>query len=119
MRKHILALAAMVLLAGVVSAAPKKGYKITVQIKNAKDTVLYMGYYYGMAKYHFNYGRADQGRMYLRYSMVVPVLLHGFYDFCASSANEISILAFYAYIIVLDVLAIRQIRKFEREDAPL
>lgn len=47
MRKHILALAAMVLIAGVVSAAPKKGYKITVQIKNAKDTVLYMGYYYG------------------------------------------------------------------------
>ena len=45
MRKHILALAAMVLIAGVVSAAPKKGYKITVQIKNAKDTVLYMGYY--------------------------------------------------------------------------
>ena len=47
MRKHISALAAMVLIAGVVSAAPKKGYKITVQIKNAKDTVLYMGYYYG------------------------------------------------------------------------
>ena len=42
-----MALAAMVLIAGVVSAAPKKGYKITVQIKNAKDTVLYMGYYYG------------------------------------------------------------------------
>ncbi|MBO4372753.1 MAG: DUF4369 domain-containing protein, partial [Bacteroidales bacterium] len=47
MRKHFLALAAMVLIAGVVSAVPKKGYKITVQIKNAKDTVLYMGHYYG------------------------------------------------------------------------
>lgn len=47
MRKHILALAAMVLIAGTVNAAPKKGYKITVQIKNTKDTVLYMGYYYG------------------------------------------------------------------------
>ena len=47
MRKHILALAAMVLIAGATYAAPKKGYKITVQIKNAKDTVLYMGYYYG------------------------------------------------------------------------
>ena len=47
MKKQILAMAAMVLISGALCAAPKKGYKITVQIKNAKDTVLYMGYYLG------------------------------------------------------------------------
>ncbi len=47
MKKQILAIAAMILISGAICAATKKGYKITVQIKNATDTVLYMGYYLG------------------------------------------------------------------------
>lgn len=47
MKRHILAIVAAVLLSGVLNAAPQKGYKITVSIKNAKDTVLYLGYYLG------------------------------------------------------------------------
>ena len=80
---------------------------------------IYMGYYYGMAKYHASYGRRDQAKTYLGLSLIVPVLLHGFYDFCATAASELYILVFYAYIIILDIIAIRQIRKLSREDRPI
>ncbi len=47
MKRIVLAIATLMLVAGATNAAPKKGYKIVVSIKNAKDTVLYMGHYYG------------------------------------------------------------------------
>ena len=47
MNRLVFIIAMLMLVAGTISAAPKKGYKIVVNIKNTKDTVLYMGYYYG------------------------------------------------------------------------
>ncbi|MGI6212364.1 MAG: PrsW family intramembrane metalloprotease [Anaerovoracaceae bacterium] len=77
---------------------------------------IYMGYYYGMAKYHFDMGRRTMCRFYQWISILMPVLLHGFYDFCASSRSTTLILAFYVYIILLDIIAFNQIRRFSRED---
>ena len=42
MKRIVLAIATLMLVAGATNAAPKKGYKIVVSIKNAKDTVLYV-----------------------------------------------------------------------------
>ena len=49
-------------------------------------------------------------------SMIVPVLFHGAYDFCASSRNSVLALCFYIYIILLDIAAFREVKKLSRED---
>lgn len=77
---------------------------------------IYMGYYYGSAKYHSRYGRDTHRKFYQHMSMIMPVLLHGFYDFCASSNNSLLVLVFYGYIIILDIVAFLQVRKFARND---
>lgn len=77
---------------------------------------IYMGYYYGMARWAMNRGRRSACRHYMHMSMIVPVLLHGAYDFCASSRNSVLALCFYIYIILLDIAAFREVNKLSRED---
>ncbi|MDD7684306.1 PrsW family glutamic-type intramembrane protease [Eubacterium pyruvativorans] len=77
---------------------------------------IYMGYYYGMARWARNRGNRAAGSHYMRMSMIVPVLLHGAYDFCASSRNSVLALCFYIYIILLDIAAFREVKKLSRED---
>jgi RsiW-degrading membrane proteinase PrsW (M82 family) len=80
---------------------------------------IYMGYYYGMAKYNDFRGRGVRRRFYLTLAYVIPVLLHGFYDFCASSSDNTLTLWFFIYIIVLDIIAFISVKHFAAKDAPL
>lgn len=77
---------------------------------------IFMGYYYGMAKYAKGHGFKAKSSYYRKLAIIIPMLLHGFYDFCASSGNELLVLVFYAYIIILDIFAIKSIRRFEKSD---
>ena len=80
---------------------------------------IFMGYYYGMAKMCRIRGDMGRSRYYTIRSLLIPVILHGLYDFCATSENEYLVLFFFAYIIALDVVAFIKVRKFAREDQPL
>ena len=80
---------------------------------------IYMGYYYGMARWSENLGYHARKKSYLVRAIVIPILLHGFYDFCASSGNVILTLIFYVYIILLDVLAYRTVTRHAAEDVPI
>lgn len=80
---------------------------------------IFMGFYYGMAKYHANRGDRQKERLNQFLSIFVPLLLHGFYDFCASSESEISTAVFFIFIIILDIVAFRVIRKMARNDSSL
>lgn len=80
---------------------------------------IFMGFYYGMAKYWQIRGNQGRSRFYQMWSILMPLLMHGFYDFCATSKSDVATIVFLGYIIVLDLIAIRQIRKFSREDEAL
>ena len=80
---------------------------------------IYMGYYYGMAKYADMHGDSSKRRHYMRMSLLVPVLLHGWYDFTATSGNGTLVLLFFVYIIILDIVAIVSVRRFARRDESL
>ena len=77
---------------------------------------VFMGHYYGIAKvadvYH---DYAVRGRM-LRRSILIPVIIHGAYDFIATSENEILICLFFVYIVLLDITAIRSLRRYSKND---
>lgn len=76
---------------------------------------IYMGYYFGAARY-FAFRGQKRAVFYQIMSMLIPVLMHGFYDFCASSKSGGMTLLFLAYIVILDVIAIKHVRKFADND---
>ena len=80
---------------------------------------VYMGYWFGRAKHARYYGLPGRGK-YLALSLIVPVLLHGFYDFCCfMSDNALFLILFYAFLIVFFVSAIRCVKKASAEDMPV
>ena len=78
---------------------------------------IYMGISYGMAKKAEARGRNGAKRGNLFKALLVPTLIHGFYDYAASGGNEIWVIIFLVFVTLLYVLAIRQVRRSEREDS--
>ena len=85
---------------------------------HAIDAV-FMGSFYGLAKRFDCAGDASKCRANLRHALWVPVLIHGFYDFCLSTEDAFFICAFFVFEIVITVLAFRRVGKFSKEDAPV
>jgi len=77
---------------------------------------VFMGVYYGAAKKWQQYGRPALQRFYLLLSLLVPVALHGAYDFLASSDDEASVLGFIVFVIVMFLLANRAVKRGSRQD---
>lgn len=77
---------------------------------------IFMGHYYGLAKMAEVDGNHAVKKSMLRKALWVPVLLHGFYDFAASSGTEIMLLVFFAFIIIVDVIAYRRIKAYAASD---
>ena len=79
---------------------------------------VFMGYFYGYAKLSDYWGRGEDRKAYLALSVVVPVLLHGCYDFPAFAQESDSrfTLLFYAYLIALYVFGIRRVNRSSCDD---
>lgn len=82
-------------------------------------TGIFMGHYYGQAKYAEYYHAWGRENFYWVLSMVVPVLLHGFYDFAASSEDPLLCTLFLIYVVVLDIVTFLSVRRYAREDTPV
>ena len=80
---------------------------------------IFMGCYYGMAKQCDAAGDNAGRQRNLRLALLLPVLLHGFYDFCLSMQQEFFLLVFLAFEVIVTVTAVRRIRRLSREDAPI
>lgn len=79
---------------------------------------IFMGDYYGMAKQFSRYEDGSEKRC-LRLAVLHPMLLHGFYDFCLSTGSDIFGIIFFIYVIVLDILAYKSIKKMASGDIKL
>ena len=80
---------------------------------------LYMGYYYGLARFSDAYNDDRLTKINLRLAFWVPVLIHGFYDFCLSTEYGIFILIFLIFEAVLTFFAVRKFLKLSRIVAPI
>ncbi len=85
---------------------------------HAIDAV-FMGSYYGIAKLREREGDKRGKKRALRLALLVPVLIHGFYDFCLSSDSGLLYLAFLVFEVLITVAAFRRVRKLSREDQPV
>lgn len=80
---------------------------------------IFMGHFYGEAKYGEVLGVQGMKSRNLFLAVLVPMLIHGFYDFALSADNGFISLLFFVYVIVLDIVAFRSIRKFSQQDTAL
>lgn len=80
---------------------------------------VFMGYYYGLAKWYDRRGYIAASRRNLKLALWIPVLCHGFYDFCLSTDNGLIILLFLLFEIIVTITAFRTVRKLSRMDTPL
>lgn len=72
---------------------------------------IFMGYYLSMAKVadiNHNYSSMQK---YKFLSLLVPVMLHGVYDFCLFTGNIGFIIIFFVFIISLYIKSFRKIKK--------
>lgn len=80
---------------------------------------VFMGLYYSEAKAFFCVGDLQRSRARLRRALVVPVLLHGAYDFCLSVNSGALTLVFFVLVVLLDVHMLRTVRRCAANDAPM
>ncbi len=73
---------------------------------------IFMGYYLSIAKVYAIRGSEKLEQKYLIYSILIPALLHGVYDFCLMSGFKVLIGVFIAFVIFLYVLSIKKLKKF-------
>lgn len=82
---------------------------------HAIDAV-FMGYYYGLAKYDESSGKTASKNTHLALSLIIPVLLHGFYDFCLFHSTLLTTALFFIFVVIMDIAAIVRINISSKQD---
>lgn len=80
---------------------------------------IFMGYYLGIAKYYSVYGNQKEFKSNMTKGLWVPVLLHGFYDFCLSTGSDLFLIIFFVFEIGLTIYTINRINYLSKRDTPL
>ena len=80
---------------------------------------VYMGIYLGEAKRAEREGEGFLRDRFLRESVLVPVLLHGFWDFSLSVDSPWMTAAFYAFVLVFFLSANHRLRAASEDDQQL
>lgn len=76
---------------------------------------VFMGACYGMAKKCENFGFKNASRLWRSLSFLVPVLIHGLYDYIATAAED-SGLGFLAFVIVVFAVSFMMVRNLSNHD---
>ena len=75
-----------------------------------------MGVFYGQAKLWERIGQMSKMRVDLILAVFLPVLMHGFFDYCLSFEAGIYTLLFYAFIIAADIICFLVVKNFSKND---
>ena len=77
---------------------------------------IFMGYYYGNAKYEKSYGRRSACRKNLFTGFMVACSLHAFYDFCLFTEMGLFLVLFFIFVVVADIYTFIKVLKAKKED---
>lgn len=73
---------------------------------------VFMGYYYGLAKQASINGNQKLVKHNLYHSLLLPVLLHGTFNFLLMTQNVTMVLFYLVFVVFLYIQAIKRIRRF-------
>lgn len=77
---------------------------------------VFMGVYYGMARQFENQGNSEKAKECRRHAVLIPILLHGAYDFLASGIDSGYTLKFTVFVIIQFLVTVRLAKKMSRND---
>ena len=77
---------------------------------------VFMGAWYGMARWYENYGEYDKSRRYRRLALIVPTLLHGCYDFIATINGTLFGMIFVVFVVLMFAAARGTVKKLSQDD---
>lgn len=80
---------------------------------------VFMGFHYGLAKRAASRGDNKTADRELFLSFLIPLILHGFYDFSLSVSGWIWTLIFFVFYIAVLIAAFLKVRKLSAEDEPV
>lgn len=72
---------------------------------------VFMGYYLGLSKIAERNNDLKLKKHYVTLSIIIPVILHGIYDYCILSNYLIFLYAFFAFIGILFVKALKKVKQ--------
>ena len=79
---------------------------------------VFMGYYYGFAKLAFYEGNRAKEQHYKKMAVIVPLLLHGTYDFFAMGMQFDGRFEafFFIFLVVLYVVGLQRVNRSAKDD---
>ena len=80
---------------------------------------VFMGHLYGLEKTYTVRGMINEAKNAKLMSILIPVLIHGFYDFAASMNSEMFLYLWLIFVVVVDIVAIRAVKKYSSLDTPI
>ena len=75
---------------------------------------VFMGYYYGLSKMDHNRKRGFL--LFLILSLLIPILLHGTFDFCLSINSWMFMAAYALFVIILYIVSFGRIKHLSKND---
>ena len=75
---------------------------------------VFMGYYLGLAKLCAINGKNNLKIKNLIYSLLVPIIMHGIYDYCIFSGNVTLTMVFLVYVIYMYIIASSKINEIAK-----
>ena len=77
---------------------------------------VFMGAWYGLAKVHDVHGNEKYSSLARHLALIVPILIHGTYDYIATLQTDSSTFLFFAFIGAMFLLAYRVISRNAKND---
>lgn len=79
---------------------------------------IFSGYYLSLSRKEKVAANTKKQKLYLFYSLFIPFLLHGFYDFCLLTQNIVFFIIYLIFVVILYSSSIHQVKKLGAIDAP-
>lgn len=80
------------------------------------SVAIFMGFFYGKAKEATFQHRMDKCTGFIVLSLLCPMLIHGFYDFCLSVGNLLTMIVFFTFVVFMYVFTIGMCIYFSKHD---
>ena len=81
---------------------------------HACDAV-FMGYYLSVAKVYAHQNKKSLERKNLAFSILVPTILHGIYDFCLFTGNVLFIILLLGFVVFMYIASFKKIKQLSSQ----
>lgn len=80
---------------------------------------IFMGCYFGLAHKYRRHGLSGKAAATTALALIIPICIHGFYDFSMSSESEFVTMLGFIFTVIIFILAVVQVRSSSKYDEPV